>query len=342
MMGGAMTDTPTPSGLTQAAVAAPLLVRLHNWIGDVVVGLPALQLLADHGVPLQLVGKGWAASLLAGPGWPVHPLPQGLRPRVALWRGLRRQQQGAAPGAPDSAARPRGAVDALLLATSFSAALEPRLAGLKTMGYATDHRRWLLQRAAVPATGPHALQGYWQLACQFLDVQRAPPADIGLTLTPAATAHAAALRAGHGVGADYIVLCPFAVGTLAGQRKSWPGFPALAARLAAEGLTVLLCPGPGEEGPAQQQFPTAIALNQVPLGTYAALMKSARLVVANDTGPGHLAAAVGAPLVSVLGPTLAAQWAPWGQRVKVVQVAQGWPGVDAVAREARAWLSPSG
>ena len=331
-MTAAITTTITTAITT--ATASPLLVRLHNWIGDVVVGLPALQLLAEHGVPLQLVGKGWASALLAGHGWPVHTLPKGLRPRVELWRGL--HQQVMAHGAPPTPAGQRSPLDALLLATSFSAALEARLAGLKTMGYATDHRRWLLHRAATPPTAPHALQGYWQLACQFLAVQRAPPADIGLALTQTAQAQAAAMLAQHGVGSDYTVLCPFAVGTLAGQNKSWPGFPALAARLAAEGLTVLLCPGPGEEAQAQQQFPQAIALNQVPLGTYAALMKTARLVVANDTGPGHMAAAVGAPLVSVLGPTNAAQWAPWGTRVQVVQVPQGWPAVDAVAALAQA------
>ena len=96
----------------------PLYVRLHNWIGDVVVGLPALRLLADAGVALECVGKGWAPALLEGHGWPVHQLPAGLRARAAQWRGLRaRQQRGS--GGPG--------VDALLLATSFSAA--PRHSG---------------------------------------------------------------------------------------------------------------------------------------------------------------------------------------------------------------------
>ena len=57
----------------------------------------------------------------------------------------------------------------------------------------------------------------------------------------------------------------------------------------------------------------------------------AAAVVANDTGPGHMAAAVGAPLVSVLGPTDAARWAPWGPTVRVAQRTGGaWPDVDEV------------
>lgn len=315
-------------------MASPgLIVRLHNWIGDVVVGLPALQLLAEHGVPLQLVGKGWAQSLLAGHGWPVHRLPAGLRPRVALWRGLQAQR---ADSPPDG-------IDALLLATSFSAALECRLAGVRAAGYATDHRRWLLARPVpVPAPTGHALLDPWQLACRLLGLSLAPPADIGLRLAPAALTHAVALRAGLGVVGDYALLCPFATGTMQGQSKCWPGFAALAAALVADGLPLLLCPGPGEEAAAQRDFPQALSLPGVPLGTYAALLQGARLVVANDTGPGHMAAAVGAPLLSVLGPTDAARWAPWGRQVQVVQgspAAGGWPALDQVLGRARSILA---
>ncbi len=314
--------------------AQPLTVRLHNWIGDVVVGLPALQLLASHGVPLQLLGKAWAASLLAGHGWAVHSLPKGLRPRVALWRKLQQAQTAVEAQAP-------GGIDALLLATSFSAALECRLAGGRAIGYATDHRRWLLARAVTPPGTGHALLGYWQLACQFLGLSLPPPADIGLIVAPAARAQATALPTSLGQQIDYAVLCPFATGLMKGQSKSWPGFPALAAALAAEGLPVLLCPGPGEEAVARRDFPQATTLPDVPLGSYAALLQGARLVVANDTGPGHIAAAVGAPLISVLGPTDATVWAPWGQQVQVLQNKQasgGWPALATVLAQARARL----
>ena len=47
-------------------------------------------------------------------------------------------------------------------------------------------------------------------------------------------------------------------------------------------------------------------------------------------GPGHLAAAVGTPLLSVLGPTDPAQWGPWGPSASVVQRRPGWPGVREV------------
>ena len=301
----------------------PLLVRLHNWIGDVVVGLPALRLLAAHGVAPTLVGKSWAASLLAGHGWPVHALEHGLRARARQWRGLR------APGVP----RHADGVDALLLATSFSSALECRLGGGRPMGYDTDLRGSLLARSVPRPHGVHALEEAWRLACRFLGVDGlSPPASIGLVAAPEAIRSAQARLAAHGVAPGFVALCPFAIGRFEGRSKAWPGFPELAARLAAAGVYTVICPGPGaEEAAARADFPASAVLGGVALGEYAALLGLAALVVANDTGPGHMAAAVGAPLVSVLGPTDAARWAPWGPTVRVVQRgAAAWPAVDEV------------
>ncbi len=51
----------------------------------------------------------------------------------------------------------------------------------------------------------------------------------------------------------------------------------------------------------------------------AALLKTARVVVANDSGPAHLAAAVGSPVVAIFGPTHEAfGFVPRGARVRVV------------------------
>ncbi len=70
----------------------PLIVRIRNWVGDVVLGLPALQLLESHGYQLKLVARGkWAPSLLAGYDWPVTVQPSGWRDKVAQLRALRDQ-----------------------------------------------------------------------------------------------------------------------------------------------------------------------------------------------------------------------------------------------------------
>jgi lipopolysaccharide heptosyltransferase I len=99
--------------------------------------------------------------------------------------------------------------------------------------------------------------------------------------------------------------------------KLWPpaSYGAVARGLAARGITSVVTWGPGEEkladevvgasaGTAQRCFPTTIL-------ELAALARRARLVVAADTGPLHLACAVGAPVVGIFGPTDPARNGPF-------------------------------
>lgn len=296
----------------------PLIVRLRNWVGDVTLGVPLLQRLAGAGYSLQLVGKAWASDLLAGHGWPVHLLAATRPERVAL---LRRLQQAAQRDDPGFNQR----LNALCLPDSFSSALEFRLAGLRTLGHAHEGRSLLLRRALQRPRGVHELQVYWALGNALLG-QTAPPPAIGLQVSTAHQAQAQALLAAHGIEPAYIVICPFAGGTWAHRDKTWPGFAAFATQvLPGFGRTVVVCPGPGEEALARERFAGARMLAGVGLGTYAALLQRAAVMIANDTGPGHMAAALGTPLVSVLGPSDAALWRAWGPRVQLLQRAGGWP-----------------
>jgi ADP-heptose:LPS heptosyltransferase len=307
--------------------ALPLIVRLRNWVGDVTLGLPMLQRLADEGYALQLVGKGWARDLLAGHGWPVHVLPKTWWERVALLRRLRAEAEAADPGF-------HRRLNALCLPDSFSSALEFRLAGLRALGHAWEGRSPLLGRAVLRQRGVHELQVYWQLGDALLGRAAPLPARIGLRLSPEHRAQAQALRQAHGIEAGCICICPFAGGTWSGADKTWPAFPEFAAQvLPGLGRSVVVCPGPGEEALAHSHFGSAKVLTGVGLGTYAALLEQAAAMVSNDTGPGHLAAAVGTPLVSVMGPSDPALWRPWGEHVQVVQaVPDGgtWPSVAQV------------
>jgi heptosyltransferase-2 len=308
----------------------PLIVRLRNWVGDVILGLPALQLLRDHGFALQLVGKGWAPALLAGEGWPVHVRPGKLAERVAQLRALKR-----AAMALDAQFDQRD--NALVLPTSFSGALEMRLAGLRAVGYAQEARGWLLSRAPPITYGGHALVSYWELACRFLglDIGKNPaPGRLDLATRPDDQAAADALLARQGIGAGFIVICPFAGGQFEKQEKTWPAFPALTRALLARGHTLVACPGPGEDDIVSGQHAGVHLLANVKLGPYGGLLRRASLVISNDTGPAHLAAAVGARVLSVLGPTKPEQWAPWGPNVHVVRRWPAWPTVDEVLEQA--------
>ena len=357
--------------------APALIVRLPNWVGDVIMSLPALDRLQAAGFTLKLVGKRWAGPLLAGQGWVPAPLPSGTGARIRLLRDLRRD----APPVTSPRRRP----DALLLTNSFSSALEARLAGLRPLGYRQDGRGWLLNRALEPPSGGHESARFTRLARALLaaradlgsapaglgrsastiaaadptgssgsaaaddadeteEVDKADEADSSggsarprLTVAPAAHEAAEALLGRcpvEGQGAPpgslpgqalprFACLVPFATGTLKGANKAWPAFPAFAAELARR-MPVVVVPGPAEVAQAREHYPACRRLEDVDLGVYAALLARAAVVIANDTGPAHVAAAVGAPLVSVLGPTDASRYRPLGPDVTLVQ-ASPWP-----------------
>jgi len=299
--------------------ARPLIVRLRNWVGDVTLGLPTLQRLADAGYNPRLIGKGWARDLLAGHGWPAHTLPKTLTARVAQLRALKREALAEDPGFGRR-------LNAVCFPYSFGSALEMRLAGLKAIGHAYEGRSLLLSRSVARPQSMHELEVYWHLGSALLGADAPPPATLGLRPSAQHLAQARSLLQASGVRPGYIVVCPFAGGTWAGEDKTWPDFADFVAKdLPAFGRDVLICPGPGEEGLAREKFASARLLPGVGLGAYAALLQQAALMISNDTGPGHMAAAVGTPLISVLGPSDPDLWRAWGPAVFLLQGESGWP-----------------
>jgi len=114
-------------------------------------------------------------------------------------------------------------------------------------------------------------------------------------------------------GGGYAVIHPFA----GSARKRWPleRFRELA-RLLEKRLPVRWCAGPEDELAGAVRFDDLYEL--------ACWLAGASLYVGNDSGITHLAAAAGAPVVALFGPTDPAVWAPRGPRVRVV--ATGRPG----------------
>ena len=113
------------------------------------------------------------------------------------------------------------------------------------------------------------------------------------------------------------------------KRWSVARFGTLAERLATEaGARLLLLWGPDEAHMAREislALPGHSALLAPPtdLGELAALLKRCRLMIANDTGPLHLAAALGTPSLGLYGPTLAERNGPYGARCRGLQSPDG-------------------
>lgn len=214
-----------------------------------------------------------------------------------------------------------------------------KLGGLRALGYSHEGRDIFLNETITRQDGLHELQAYWNLALRltsFSPPYPKPPEDIKLKVSKAHQDAALQLKKSNGIRPGYLVICPFAGGTYEKQPKSWHHFPDAARRLVDMGLQVVLCPGPGEAAFAKEQFPDCMILEKVDLGVYAALLQTAALMISNDTGPGHLAAAVGTPTLSVLGPTNPLQWGAWGTNVRIVQGDHHtWPSIQAVLEATR-------
>ncbi len=105
-------------------------------------------------------------------------------------------------------------------------------------------------------------------------------------------------------------------------RKNWPAdrFAALAERLAA-GRSFLLVEGPADAEAAApaSAIPGAVHARDLPPRVLGTVLARAGVYVGNDSGGSHLAAAWGAPVLTLFGPTDPALWAPVGPRVNVLR-----------------------
>ncbi len=106
--------------------------------------------------------------------------------------------------------------------------------------------------------------------------------------------------------------------------KRWPGerYAAVASALARRGFRVLVNTGPGEEslaGAIAAQAGGAATPVQCSLAQLMALTRRAALAIGGDTGPLHLACALGRPVVGIYGPTDPARNGPYGTRFKVLR-----------------------
>lgn len=124
----------------------------------------------------------------------------------------------------------------------------------------------------------------------------------------------------HVTGEDYAVIHPGA--RMSTKRWASENFAAIGRQLAGSGLKPVVTAGPGEEGVAAEtarRLPASSVVLGLTIPKLAELIRRARLYVGNDSGPMHLAAAVGTPTVAVWGSSDSIRWHPWMVEHRVVQ-----------------------
>ncbi|MEM1057750.1 MAG: glycosyltransferase family 9 protein [Verrucomicrobiota bacterium] len=188
----------------------------------------------------------------------------------------------------------------------------------------------------------------------------APLGELELELTsPAARLHPndedrEAARQAHPVlfdGAPWIAVHPGS----GSASKNWPALrwvDVIQACLETRLGRVALIGGEAEGGRLQELAGAITSsgadrvhvVQDLPLPALAALLAGARLFLGHDSGISHLAAAAGAPVLTLFGPTDPATWAPQGERVRVLVSESGFMDgieVEEVRQAMDALLGPA-
>ena len=290
-----------------AAPIERLLIRLPNWVGDIVMALPAVQALrqqfpAARFVAMARSGHEELASRIAAFDAVTAAPPPAGRGRLRAWQ------------AAVAALRAERLQAAVLFAPSFESALTARAAGIPLrVGHATDRREMLLTHAVAPDPGKHRADGFLDVAAAL---GAAPASDSpGLSLQPPEREFADDLLRRAGIGADArpVLVNPAAAKT----PRSWSAerFCRLAETIAesAAGAPVLVHHRAPFEPPAGwPAHPSIHLVGGLTLVQLGAVIERCRLYVGNDSGPLHIAAALGLPTIGIYGPSTPDHTSPRG------------------------------
>jgi heptosyltransferase-2 len=307
-----------------------ILIIAPSWVGDAVLAEPLTALLKaryPHSV-IDVFAPGWCAPVCARMRH-VHrvienPLPHGSfnwRQRKVLAESL-------------AAAR---YTHAFVLPNSWKSALIPYFARIpQRIGYTGEARFKLLndRRTLLPKMFPRLVDRFAALAYPTdtaTDKIKTPMP----VLMPQPDRQRAALDALHLAAspAPVAIFCP---GAEYGPAKRWPPeyFAELAQRLIHENIIVWLVGSP-KDRPIADQIVAAVRantqLNDAPamlhdlvgrtdLGTAVDLIAAARIVVSNDSGLMHIAAALGVPLVALFGSSSPAYTPPLSPCARIAHI----------------------
>ena len=306
--------------MSGASAPYRILIVAPSWIGDTILAQPLfMRLHRKHPhLALDVLAPAWSAPLLARMAEVGNVIDNsfghGELNLGKRWR-LGRTLRGAAYD------------EAIVLPNSWKSALPPFFAGIPhRTGYTGEARIGLLNRRhrLDPQNQPQLAQRYARLA----EAPKTPPAARPLPQPRLRSSmeqqQAARLALGLPLDARPAVFCP---GAEYGPAKRWPArhFAALARSLAADGMPVWLVGSPKDAATGEEiaQLSQGAALNlcgRTSLEQALDLLAGARLVVSNDSGLMHVAAALDRPLLALYGSSSPTYTPPLSPHAKIVSL----------------------
>ncbi|HID78896.1 MAG TPA: lipopolysaccharide heptosyltransferase II [Planctomycetaceae bacterium] len=294
-----------------AAFSMNIAVFLPNWIGDAVMATPVLRALRRrYPPPVRLVGimRPYMADLLGGTDWLDEQWyfdPRSRDPRLkasTLARRMRLERFDMA----------------ILLPNSLRSALVAWWGGaVERVGYVRDFRGPLLTHKVYPprSAGRRPDEPMVDYYLRIAEAVGCGPESRRLELATTLRDEASADRVWERLGlrkGDRVVLLN--TGSSNGQTRCWPApyFARLARWLVTRrDQDVLVICGPRERSTARwiaeqsrSKRVFSMADEALDLGTAKACIRRARMMISTDSGPRHVAAAFGKPVVTLYGPTI--------------------------------------
>jgi heptosyltransferase-2 len=304
---------------------ARVLIVAPSWVGDAILSEPLIALLRERpdAPEIDVLAPPWCGPVYARMHGVreviANPIPHG-RFDLAGRRHLARVLRG------DGGRE--GYAEACVLPNSWKSALVPWLARIpRRVGYLGESR-WGLLTDARPLARKAVPRLVDRFAALAFPRDAPPPASPRPVLVPDRANRDAAMKAlGLDAAAGVAVFCP---GAEYGPAKRWPAahFATLARRFVAEGRQVWLIGSPNDR--AEADAVVAAAGDAAPairdlagrtdLGTAIDLLSAASVVVSNDSGLMHAAAAVGVPLVALFGSSSPVYTPPLSPQARIAKI----------------------
>jgi len=303
-----------------------ILVRATNWVGDAVMNLPALRAIIEYypGAEITVLARPHLEPIfelvdgVAGvmPYVGVHPRGSIESGHLTFWKAVR-------------AIRQMRFQKSFLFQNAFEAALVAFMARIpERIGYATDGRGLLLT-TAVPITAATKRLHHVQY---YLDMLRAAGLTVQADSIPELSLPDEVLLRGRQLTAEalgslapwpYLAVCP---GASFGPAKRWfpDRFAKVIDRVWLEHNMPSVLLGSSAEKPVIGQITAMASGKCVDIGgktslvDAASVLAQAQVVLSNDSGLMHLAAAVGTPVVAIFASTDPAATRPLGDRHIVI------------------------
>jgi heptosyltransferase-2 len=297
-----------------------ILIVQPSWVGDAVMATPTLRAIRQlyPNAHIAYLMKRYVKPVYAGMPW---------ADQLITYRTGKTKAKAGKGQFFELAARLRSAnFDlAILLPNSFKSALICKMAGIKrVVGYERDGRGFLITDKLLPVKDrgkfiPTPIVKYYMGVANYLgSTNRDLKLQLFVTENEKRDAEAVLSRCGLDLNIDrpashgqspLVLLNP---GAQYGAAKCWlpENFAQLGDRLIEElGATVLISASPKErpivDAINRHMKHAAVDLSRagMDLGALKEIVRRCDLMVTNDTGPRHIAAAMDVPVVTIFGPT---------------------------------------